>query len=291
MFKNLNAGAIGIRNLSLADTITLARQTGYDGIDFDIRAAAALADEHGAAYVRGLFDESGILPGQWGLPVAWNQDGWQEDLAALPELAALGGALGCTRTTTWCPSWSDERDYETNYQWHLARLRPIAEVLRDHGCRFGIEFLGPLTLRTPHEYEFIYTLGEMLQLATDIGTGNVGLLLDAWHLHMSGGTLDDLDRITADDIVTVHINDTPAGIARDEQVDFTRCLPMETGVIDLVGFMRKLDALGYDGPVTTEPFNQRINAIAAEDAALAARTVSEAMDQLWQASGLKSSRD
>ena len=44
--------------------------------------------------------------------------------------------------------------------------------------------------------------------------------------------------------------------------------------------------MGYDGPVTTEPFSARINAIAAEDPLAAAREVSAAMDKLWQAGGI-----
>jgi sugar phosphate isomerase/epimerase len=286
MFKNLNAGAIGIRDKSLAEVIELARKGGFAGIDFNIREAAALADEHGVEYVRDLFAASNVLPGQWGLPVAWNQDQWRDDLAELPGLADLAVQLGCRRTATWCPSWSDSRDYDENYQWHLERFRPIAQALREYGCSLGIEFLGPKSLRAHHKFEFMYTLGEMMQLATDMGTGNVGLLLDAWHLYTSGGTLDDLDTITAADIVAVHINDAPAGIPIDDLADNVRCLPMETGVIDLVGFMGKLAALGYDGPVTTEPFNQRINAIAAADPFAAVQEVSQAMDRLWQASGL-----
>jgi sugar phosphate isomerase/epimerase len=286
MFKNLSAGAIGIRNKPLAEVIVLAQQCGFAGVDFDIREAARLVDECGLDHVRTLFLEHNVLPGQWGLPVAWNQDQWQDDLAHLPELAALGVKLGCRRTATWCPSYSDSRDYAENYRWHIERFRPIAEVLREHGCSFGIEFLGPKSLLDGHTYGFIRTLDEMMQLAADIGTGNVGLLLDAWHLYTSGGSLADLDKITAADIVTVHINDAPAGIPVDELIDTVRCLPLETGVIDLPGFMRKLATLGYDGPVTTEPFNQRINALAAEDPQAAASEVSQAMDRLWQASGL-----
>lgn len=287
MFKNLNANAIGIRGLPLAQVIRIAADTGYAGIDFNIREAAELADRHGIDYVRDLFTQAGVLPGQWGLPVVWNDDSrWEQELAELPRLAAVGVALGCTRTATWCPSWSDVRPYDENYAWHIARFRPIAQVLRDQGCRFGIEFLGPVTLRTPHPYPFIYSLPEMMQLAADIGTGNVGLLLDAWHLFTSGGTLDDLDRITADDIVTVHINDAPAGVPLDQVSDTVRCLPLETGELDLVGFMRKLRALGYRGPITTEPFNQRINQVAAQDPVEAARQVSAAMDRLWELAGL-----
>lgn len=287
MYKNLSAGAIGIRNYPLDKTIQLAADTGYAGIDFDIREAARLADEQGAGYVRDLFASRGVRPGQWGLPVLWNNEAtWQAELSALPRLAAVAVELGCVRTATWCPSWSDVRAYDENFAWHVERFRPIAQVLADHGCMFGIEFLGPKTLRDGHPYGFIYTLQEMMELAAAIGTGNVGLLLDAWHLFTSGGSLADLDTITSADIVTVHINDAPAGIPWDQLADTVRCLPLETGVLDLVGFMQKLQSLGYDGPVTTEPFNARVNEMAAHDPHLAARTVSEAMDRLWRASGL-----
>ena len=286
MFKNLNAGAIGIRNKSLAETIVLAKESGFGGIDFDIKEAAQLADAHGVAFVRDLFAANGILPGLWGLPVAWNQDQWRDDLAQLPHLAALGVALGCTRTATWCPSWSDSRPYAENWAWHIERYRPIAQILAEHGCRLGIEFLGPKTLRTGHPYAFIATMDEMLRLAADVGTGNVGLLLDAYHQYTGHGTPADLDHITAADVVTVHVNDALPGISIDELPDLDRRLPLETGVIDLATFMRKLAALGYDGPVTTEPFSARINAIAAEDPLAAARAVSDAMDKLWQAGGI-----
>ena len=63
----------------------------------------------------------------------------------------------------------------------------------------------------------------------------------------------------------VHVNDAPAGIAWDEQIDTVRTLPMETGVIDLAGFMQALQEMGYDGPVMPEPFSQRISDLAATD--------------------------
>jgi sugar phosphate isomerase/epimerase len=94
----------------------------------------------------------------------------------------------------------------------------------------------------------------------------------------------DLDKVTADDIVTVHVNDAPTGLTLETYMDLDRRLPMETGVMDLPGFMQKLQALGYDGPVTPEPFSQRINAI--EDPLEAAQLMAFYMDKLWQASGL-----
>jgi sugar phosphate isomerase/epimerase len=126
----------------------------------------------------------------------------------------------------------------------------------------------------------------MMDLARAIGTGNVGLLLDAWHLYTSGGEVADLDSITAEDIVLVHVNDAPPGIALDKQIDRVRRLPMETGVIYLPEFMRKLDQLRYDGPVVAEPFSKRLDEIAAHDPVAAARMTAEALGRLWTAAGL-----
>jgi sugar phosphate isomerase/epimerase len=286
MFKNLSPGAIGIRNITLPQAIELARQTGFTGIDFNIREAAELAEQEGIGYVRHLFEQAGVRPGLWGLPVIWNKEEaqWKQDLAELPRLAELGQELGCFRTATWVPPNSVDRPYTENFQWHVDRFRPIAETLKAAGMRLGLEFIGPQTMRPPDKHAFIYSLEGMLELNEAIGTGNVGLLLDAWHLYTSGGTLADLDKITADDIITVHVNDAPTGLTLETYIDQDRRLPMETGVMDLPGFMQKLQALGYDGPVTPEPFSQRVNAI--EDPLEAAQLTASYMDKLWQASGL-----
>lgn len=284
MFKNLNTGAIGIQGMTLKETLALARDTGFQGIDFNIREVAALADAHGLDHVRELFNEADVRPGQWGLPVAWRDDvQCQEDMKELPRLAELGAALGCTRTSTWLLPASDELPFDANLAWHVARFRPIAQALKVHGCHLGLEFVGPRTLREGHAYTFVYTLEGVMALAEAIGTGNVGLLLDAWHLYTSGGSVADLDQITADDIVTVHVNDAPAGVPLDRQLDNVRALPMETGVIDLPAFMRKLAELGYAGPVTPEPFSQSLNELAARDPVAGARRTSEQMDRMWRA--------
>jgi sugar phosphate isomerase/epimerase len=288
MYATIGPDQLGIRGLSLSDAIALARAAGFAGLSFDSRAAARAADERGLDTVQDQFAQAGVRPALWNLPVAWRDDDqWQADLRELPRLAATARALGATRTATYMPSGSDERSFQENFDWHVARLRPIAEVLRDEGCQFGIEFIGPKTYRAAFRHEFIHTLDGVMELVAAIGTGNVGVMLDSWHLYTSGGTLADLERLTNHDVVVVHVNDAPAGIARDEQIDTVRTLPMETGVIDLVGFMRALREMGYDGPVMPEPFSQRINDLAATDPEAAAREAARSMDALWRAAGLE----
>jgi sugar phosphate isomerase/epimerase len=287
MYTTISPEALGIRGLSLPDAIDLARVAGFAGLTFDSRLAAKAIDEQGLASVQDQFTRAGVKPALWNLPVAWRDDDqWQADLRELPRLAKAARDLGSTRTATYMPSGSDERPFRENFDWHVARLRPIAKILRDEGCQFGIEFIGPKTYRAAFRHEFIHTLDGVMELIAAIGTGNVGVMLDSWHLYTSGGTVADLERLTSQDIVVVHVNDAPAGIARDEQIDTVRALPMETEVIDLVGFMRALREMGYDGPVMPEPFSQRLNDLAATDPSAAAREAARSMDALWRAAGL-----
>ena len=280
MYKTLSPGAIGIRGLSLAESIQLAQRTGFGGLDFSIKEAA----EIGAAATGALFADAGIKYGAWGVTVRWQSDDWRDDLAELPQYAAVAAEMGATRSSTWCPPSSPTRPFAENFDWHLERFKAIAEVLNEHGVRFGIEFIGPQSLRPADQHDFIYNMEGMLELAAAIGSGNVGLLLDAWHLYTSGGSLDDLDKISSADIVNVHVNDAPEGLTMAEYNDHDRRLPLESGVIPLAGFMKKLIALGYDGPVTPEPFSARVNAI--EDPFEAASLTAGYMDRLWNVAGL-----
>lgn len=284
MYKTMSPGALGIRGLSLGESLKLAKETGFEGLDFSIAEAAALADEHGAGFVRALFEDAGIKYGAWGMTVRWQHEDWRDDLAALPKYAALGAELGALRSATWCPPSSSEREFDENFAWHLERFKAIAEVCSDHGIRFGIEFIGPQTLRPADQHDFIYNMEGMLELAAACGTGNVGLLLDAWHLYTSGGSVADMDKISNDDIVNVHVNDAPLGLTMATYDDHDRRLPTETGVLPLEGFMKKLAALGYDGPVTPEPFSKRINAL--EDPRAAAAETATYMTRLWALGGL-----
>ena len=118
----------------------------------------------------------------------------------------------------------------------------------------------------------------MMELCEAIGTGNVGLLLDSWHWYTSHGTVEELARLANKDIVHVHVNDAPAGVEVDQQVDNRRKLPVTTGVIDLKGFINALVKIGYDGPVECEPFDQELRK---KDQAAIVQTTAESLNRLW----------
>ncbi len=285
MFPNLNTGAIGVK-ATLPEAIDFAHQYGFAGIDFSITEAEQLVQRDGLAYVRDLFESKNVKPGSFGFPVEFRKDEetWRDGIGALPGQAKLAADLGCQRTATWLVSGSNERDFFENFKFHVERISPAAAILADHGISLGLEFIGPKTLRQTFTHRFIYTLEGMLALGAAMGTGNVGLLLDIWHLYTSHGTVDQVRELEASQVVVVHINDAPAGIDVDEQIDNVRALPGETGVLDSKGFLNALVEIGYDGPVTAEPFSQRVREMAPE-AAVAA--TAESVRKVWQDAGLK----
>jgi len=282
MYKNLNPGAVHIR-CGWIEGLDLAREAGFQGADLSIGEAQKLAAEQGAGAVRKLYEERGLKIGGWGLPVNWRgtEAQFYADMAKLPEAAQLAAEVGCHRTMTVVLGWHDELTRQQHFDQASKRLRLICETLKPHGHRLGLEFIGPRTLRAGRPHGFAYTMDAMLLLCCAIGTGNAGLLFDVWHWYTCLSTLDDVRQLTNQDVVYVHINDAPADRDVLEQIDNQRCLPGETGVIPNRELMGVLEEIGYDGPVTVEPFNQRLRELAERDPLEAARITSRALDSVW----------
>ncbi|MBI3911890.1 MAG: sugar phosphate isomerase/epimerase [Armatimonadetes bacterium] len=287
MFQNLSPGAIGIR-CAWIEGLDLAREAGYQGADLNLGEAQRIAQERGTDTVRALFASRGLQIGGWGLPVDWRSPAPQfyEQLGRLPALCQLAADLGCHRTLTIYPPASDNLTRQELFNLAVKRLRLVAEVLRDYGHRIGIEFIGPRTSRMNHKHGAIYSMDGLLALACAIGTGNVGLLFDVWHWYTCRSTLDDVRHLAAADVVYVHINDAPAGIDALDQMDLVRCLPGETGIIPNVELLRTLKAIGFDGPVTIEPFSQSLSELAAQDPLAAAKRARASLEPIWREAGL-----
>ncbi|HIA65455.1 TPA: sugar phosphate isomerase/epimerase [Candidatus Poribacteria bacterium] len=284
MFKNLSPGAISI-SADMHQGIELAKNAGFDGLDLNIGEASQIAEEKSVGYVKELWEEAGLKMGTWGVPVAWNGSSQQyyESLSRLPALAELAAELGCFRTATVVSPSSNERSFQENWDFHVGRFGPAAEILRDYGHSLGLEFIGPRTSRANAKHGFVFTMDGMLGLAAAIGTGNVGLLLDTWHWYTCQSTLSDLQHLRREDVVCLHVNDAPQGIHVEDQIDNVRCMPAETGVIPLGEFFKILHQIGYDGPATVEPFNERIRQMSPADAAQATK---DSLDTVWEQAGL-----
>jgi sugar phosphate isomerase/epimerase len=100
--------------------------------------------------------------------------------------------------------------------------------------------------------------------------------------------MEDLRLIgSGDRIVGVHLNDGQKGRTRDEQQDLERELPLATGIIDSVSVVKTLSELGYDGPLTVEPFEPAASRLRAMPLQDALRTVSESAEKVLTLAGVR----
>jgi len=277
-FKNLGHWHIGV-TANQQQALDYALKYGFDSItpnldEFENKSSAEISD-----WVQTM-KAKGIRYGASGLPVMFHRDQKQfnKGLARLPKKANIARKLGADRMATWIMPGHNEIPYIKNFSQHKKRLREVAKVLRDNNIRLGLEFVGPRTSRMRFRFPFICSQLGMTELVSSIGTPNVGLLLDSWHWYTSHGTVKELLRLSNKDVVHVHVNDAPAGIPTDQQIDNRRRLPVTTGVIDLKGFINALVKMGYDGPVECEPFDRELSRM--EDNAALKKTV-ESLNRLW----------
>jgi sugar phosphate isomerase/epimerase len=258
---SLSPGAIGVRG-STAELLARASSAGFEALAADIGSTESLSKPR-LHQLRDEAAELGLAWGSSGLPVEFRatEDRFQQDLAQLPARAAALQELGVTRIGTWIMPCHPTRDYLANFALHTERLGQIADVLHDHGLRFGLEYVGPKTLRDSQRYDFVASGAQLRELIQAIDRPNVGVILDSFHWYCAEEDADELRNWRNEDIVAVDLNDACAHFGPQEQIDGIRELPGATGKIDLATFLGVLRELGYDGPVRAEPFSDTLNAM------------------------------
>lgn len=277
MTMDLDGGRIGV-DVPLREAIRLAAQHGFESVAPNTEELARLSETELQGALQDL-QSTDLVFGAAGLPVDFRNDAatFQQGLERLPMLAQALERAGVTRIGTWIMPAHATLTYRQNFQQHVDRLRPIAEVLAEHNVRLGLEYVGTKTLWTSEKYPFVHTMAETKELIDAIGMSNVGFVLDSWHWHNAGETQDDILTLSDSDIVAVDLNDAPFGVDTDELNDTSRELPMATGVIDMAAFLEGLVQVGYTGPARAEPFNARVNNLPPEEAvAVTADAVKEA---------------
>lgn len=247
MYVSLNGALLGSARLAWPDFARLAAKIGFGGADVNLSGAM----KEGLDATKALLSELKLRPANCGLPlqVTRDEDAFKKGMEGLEEQVKFAAAVGCPRMvyTSWgaVPPETTKEEYR---KMLVGRFQTAGAVLAKYNVRCGFEYLGPMQFRSRMP-SFVTQMNEMLDLAKDCGP-NYGLLLDAWHWHHSGATVADILAAGKSRIVTVHVSDA-AKLPPEEVRDNARLLPGE-GVIDLVGFFRALQKIGYEDGISPE---------------------------------------
>ena len=266
----LTPGSIGVSVQQQKDLNDLAHRHRFESVEPRGEELSAMSAQQVTDILADLKTKQ-LAWSATGLPVDFRGEDkiFRDGLAKLPRIAAGLQRAGAKRIGTWLSPSHDRLTYRANFQQHVSRLREVSRVLKDHGIRLGLEYVGTQLLLVGKRYPFVHTMAETRELIAEIGTGNVGLVLDTWHWWTAGDTEADILALKNDDVVSVDLNDAPKGIAKEQQRDNERELPAATGVIDAATFVGALVKIGYDGPARPEPFNKTLNALDNEAACAA----------------------
>jgi sugar phosphate isomerase/epimerase len=124
-------------------------------------------------------------------------------------------------------------DHDQAMDWLVEALQTCSAAAAPYGVRLALE---PINR---YETTLINTVTEGLALVERVGTGNLGLLLDTFHMNIEEPSIEDSIRTCGDRIFHFHVADSNRWYPGAGHLDFHRIL--ET-----------LFATGYEGYVSGE---------------------------------------
>jgi len=284
MFKNLNALTLGISGHQ-SEIIELALTYRFQAMDLDVVDFAVRAKLRGMPYARRLIDSANLRIGSFDLPLSWEEEEEQfkSALEKLTEYAQAAAEVGCTRCLATLTPAGDKLPYHENFEFHRQRLAEVCRALEPAGVKLGLGFRAAEDLRKGKAFQFVHELDALGLLVSMVEASNIGIVLDTWDLFVSGGSVDSVRGMTADQIVAVQIADMPDDVPTAELTETARLLPGVSGKPDTPAVLAALAEIGYEGPVSAKPDRGVFRSKRRDPIA---KLTAEALNGVWQAAGL-----
>jgi 4-hydroxyphenylpyruvate dioxygenase len=229
------------------EKVMAAAQAGFDQVELWRQDVEAHAGD--ARNLAGLLDtqQTGLTDYQvlldfTGAPDKRRDVKRREALQMLETAVLLGASTLLTPASTdpECIAGREEED-----------LRWLSREAGKRGVRIAFEAMAWST--------HINTLPAAWKLVQKIDEPNLGLVVDAFHIFVRNRTVADLAGIPAEKIFLVQLSDLATLPSQDRLVDIARhqrLLPGQ-GNFPLYTLLNALHALGYQGPLGLEVFNDR----------------------------------
>ncbi len=232
---------------SLEEDVKAASGAGFKALEIWAGKMNHYLQSHSLDDLRALFTSHGIQPVSINSieHITFKGDGYSEIREQCKRYSEIGEALGCDKIvvvpspTPAGATWADIK------RESIRVLQDLAQIAAAHNVKLAYEFLGQPDCSVP-------TLAQCWEIVREANLPNVGLVLDTFHFHAGGSTLDSILQVAPDKIYIFHINDAEDK-PRATLTDAHRLLPGE-GVIPLLDILRNLRIIGFDGLCSIELF-------------------------------------
>jgi len=264
-------------NADLETDVSAFAAAGWSALELSLEKAGAYLDTHSLAELAALLESKGLRPVAAiglaptgpGLFLARGAD-FDAYLASFRRQLEMCNAL----TIPCIGIGADPARGVEGDSWieaAVANVRKAADVAQGHGVSIGIE---ALSLNPPIGPFLLAGLNETRAFVERVDHPAVGINFDVFHFIRSGGTLEDIARLSPGQVLHVHICDLPH-MSPDDWEDKHRVMPGD-GALPLAGIRDGLLARGYDGYWALELLNEDYWA---RPAAEVARIGKDAMDR------------
>ncbi len=245
----LNTGTLRGHKLPFAETVDIAIQAGYQGLEpwltelrAHVESGGKLADLAKRMSDAGMTVESVIGFAEWIVDDdqqrAQGLDQAKRDMEIVQQIGGKRLAAppaGATKLPT------------LDLYKAADRYRKLIEVGADFGVVPQLELWGfSASLKR---------LSEVLFVATECGHEKACVLLDVYHLYKGGTDFESLRMLNGRTMHVLHMNDYPANPPRDMISDAHRVYPGD-GIAPLNAILRTLRDQGFRGTLSLELFNR-----------------------------------
>ena len=158
------------------------------------------------------------------------------DIGAPHVVGPMYSAVGRTRML-------EPHEREQQRALAVESLKAVAEYAAERGVRLGVEPLNRF------ETDLVNTAEQALELCDRVGAGNVGVLLDTFHMNIDEKSLGDAIRLVGDRLLQLH------ACENDRGTPGTGHMPWD----DVFG---ALADIGFTGPLVIESFTPAVREIA-----------------------------
>jgi sugar phosphate isomerase/epimerase len=250
MFRNLSTFGLPLSGRP-SELIELALSFGFDAMDIDIVDFQQQADTFGVQHARRLMVSARLKCGVFHLPVSigGTDETFDADLQSLPRLLELAQATEAFRAVATVAPASDEHSFKDYFEIYRRRLDTLGELLDARGVSLGLAIAPEAEAREGKAHQFIHTFEGLVGLVT-ASHQRIGVVVDAWALHITGEPLESIAKVPKGRIVEVRLSDAPRDVPAGELQHVHRLMSGDTGVINMAAVLKQAEQAGFDGPVT-----------------------------------------
>lgn len=220
--------------------------TGWAGFGLAYDDLVAAKDTIGFSGLRKLIDQAGFRHVEVELLNNWWDESrsheWKPQFELLLDAAETLGARFIKIGTAFSEPLDD-------LVFLVEPLRRLTTEASKRGTRIALE---------PMPFSMVGSMPTAAELMRSVGMPECGLVVDYWHVFRAGTSLVELSHsLTADQVFGVELNDADAEIKGTlfEDTRDNRRLCGE-GDQDVTGFIKTLQAIGFNGPWGVEILSQ-----------------------------------